>query len=192
MKNNNHNAKHAQSKTTKPTLAKNTDKNQPKRVKNKTATKAKSKVEKSDVDFVKIAKSGLHEQNPHRGRYDFNKLTASEPRLKSFVIKNPKGEDSINFSDPKAVKMLNKALLAAHYNIEFWDIPDHYLCPPIPGFTFLPLSTHSFLFFLRYFASLALYLVFPSIQHTELPSPKQSWLTELRPSWRQWGRDEVR
>ncbi len=133
MKNNNHNAKHAQSKTTKPTLAKNTDKNQPKRVKNKTATKAKSKVEKSDVDFVKIAKSGLHEQNPHRGRYDFNKLAASEPRLKSFVIKNPKGEDSINFSDPKAVKMLNKALLAAHYNIEFWDIPDHYLCPPIPG-----------------------------------------------------------
>ncbi|NMT19396.1 RlmF-related methyltransferase, partial [Vibrio parahaemolyticus] len=43
------------------------------------------------------------------------------------------GEDSINFSDPNAVKMLNKALLAAYYGIEFWDIPDTYLCPPIPG-----------------------------------------------------------
>ncbi len=29
--------------------------------------------------------------------------------------------------------MLNKALLAAHYDIEYWDIPDTYLCPPIPG-----------------------------------------------------------
>ncbi len=133
MKNNNHNAKNAQPKAAKPKLATNPDKNKPKRVKNKTTTKAKSKVEKSDVDFIKIAKSGLHERNPHRGRYDFKKLIASEPRLKPFVIKNPKGEDSINFSDPKAVKMLNKALLAGYYDIKFWDIPDHYLCPPIPG-----------------------------------------------------------
>ncbi|CAE6905839.1 23S rRNA (adenine(1618)-N(6))-methyltransferase RlmF [Vibrio sp. B1FLJ16] len=133
MKNNNHNAKHAQPKVAKPKLAKNTDKDKPKRVKNKTAVKAKSKVEKRDVEFIKVAKSGLHERNPHRGRYDFKKLTASEPRLNPFVIKNPRGEDSINFSDPKAVKMLNRALLAAHYGIEFWDIPEHYLCPPIPG-----------------------------------------------------------
>ncbi|MCV6022274.1 RlmF-related methyltransferase, partial [Escherichia coli] len=56
-----------------------------------------------------------------------------EPALESFVIKNPKGEDSINFSDPNAVKILNKALLTAYYDIDFWDIPEHYLCPPIPG-----------------------------------------------------------
>ncbi|PFG56058.1 23S rRNA m(6)A-1618 methyltransferase (EC 21148) [Vibrio sp. ES.051] len=93
----------------------------------------KSPLEKSEVDVIKIAKSGLHERNAHRGRYDFKKLIASEPNLKPFVIKNPRGEDSINFSDPNAVKMLNKALLAAYYNIEFWDIPEGYLCPPIPG-----------------------------------------------------------
>ncbi len=132
MKNNNHSAKSAQPKAAKPKHAMDTNKTKPKRVKNK-AVKSTLPVEKSDVEFIKIAKSGLHERNPHRGRYDFKKLTASEPRLKPFVIKNPKGEDSINFSDPQAVKMLNKALLVAYYDIEFWDIPKHYLCPPIPG-----------------------------------------------------------
>jgi 23S rRNA (adenine1618-N6)-methyltransferase len=28
---------------------------------------------------------------------------------------------------------LNKAILKAFYKIEYWDIPLHYLCPPIPG-----------------------------------------------------------
>nr|WP_319554377.1 23S rRNA (adenine(1618)-N(6))-methyltransferase RlmF [uncultured Vibrio sp.] len=134
MKNNNHTAKPEKSKkNAKPKQSRGDAKGE-KRVKQKNSSKAKSPVAaNSDVDFIKVAKSGLHERNQHRGRYDFKKLTASEPRLKAFVIKNPNGEDSINFSDPKAVKMLNKALLAAHYDIEFWDIPEHYLCPPIPG-----------------------------------------------------------
>ncbi|EJG2004340.1 23S rRNA (adenine(1618)-N(6))-methyltransferase RlmF [Vibrio parahaemolyticus] len=133
MKNNSHNAKQAPSKAAKPKHDKDVNKAKPKRVKKKAAVKAKLSAEKSDVDFIKIAKSGLHESNAHRGRYDFKKLIASEPSLASFVIKNPKGEDSINFSDPNAVKMLNKALLTAYYDIDFWDIPEHYLCPPIPG-----------------------------------------------------------
>ncbi|HCG6693549.1 23S rRNA (adenine(1618)-N(6))-methyltransferase RlmF [Vibrio parahaemolyticus] len=133
MKNNSHNAKQAPSKAAKPKRDNDVNKAKPKRVKKKAAVKAKLSAEKSDVDFIKIAKSGLHESNAHRGRYDFKKLIASEPALASFVIKNPKGEDSINFSDPNAVKMLNKALLAAYYDIDFWDIPEHYLCPPIPG-----------------------------------------------------------
>ncbi|HCG8515698.1 TPA: 23S rRNA (adenine(1618)-N(6))-methyltransferase RlmF [Vibrio parahaemolyticus] len=133
MKNNSHNAKQAPFKTAKPKHDNDVNKAKPKRVKKKAAVKAKLSAEKSDVDFVKIAKSGLHESNAHRGRYDFKKLIASEPALESFVIKNPKGEDSINFSDPNAVKILNKALLTAYYDIDFWDIPEHYLCPPIPG-----------------------------------------------------------
>ncbi|WP_407545927.1 23S rRNA (adenine(1618)-N(6))-methyltransferase RlmF [Vibrio parahaemolyticus] len=133
MKNNSHNAKQAPSKAAKPKYDNDVNKAKPKRVKKKTAVKAKLSAEKSDVDFIKIAKSGLHESNAHRGRYDFKKLIASEPSLASFVIKNPKGEDSINFSDPNAVKILNKALLTAYYDIDFWDIPEHYLCPPIPG-----------------------------------------------------------
>lgn len=77
--------------------------------------------------------SGLHPKNQHRGRYDFKALVKALPRLKPFVIRNPKGEQSINFSDPAAVKMLNKALLASHYGVTQWDIPEGYLCPPIPG-----------------------------------------------------------
>ncbi|EKA7413966.1 23S rRNA (adenine(1618)-N(6))-methyltransferase RlmF [Vibrio parahaemolyticus] len=133
MKNNSQNAKQAPSKAAKPKHDNDVNKAKPKRVKKKAAVKAKLSAEKSDVDFIKIAKSGLHESNAHRGRYDFKKLIASEPSLASFVIKNPKGEDSINFSDPNAVKILNKALLTAYYDIDFWDIPEHYLCPPIPG-----------------------------------------------------------
>jgi 23S rRNA (adenine1618-N6)-methyltransferase len=40
---------------------------------------------------------------------------------------------TINFSNSEAVLHLNKALLKQHYKITDWNIPPHYLCPPIPG-----------------------------------------------------------
>ncbi|MGL4785261.1 MAG: 23S rRNA (adenine(1618)-N(6))-methyltransferase RlmF, partial [Cetobacterium sp.] len=55
------------------------------------------------------------------------------PELKSFIIKNPIGEDTIDFSDNQAVICLNKALIKTYYNIDNWDIPAGFLCPPIPG-----------------------------------------------------------
>ncbi|WP_086775365.1 23S rRNA (adenine(1618)-N(6))-methyltransferase RlmF [Vibrio coralliirubri] len=76
---------------------------------------------------------GLHPRNQHTGRYDFELLVVALPELKEHLIKNPVGEDTINFSDPLAVKLLNKALLAHHYGVKHWDIPAGYLCPPIPG-----------------------------------------------------------
>ena len=36
-------------------------------------------------------------------------------------------------SDDKAVIMLNRALLAHHYSVTNWSIPDGFLCPPLPG-----------------------------------------------------------
>lgn len=78
-------------------------------------------------------KAGLHRKNLHQGRYDFNRLIHALPELEPHVIKNPKGDSSINFSDPVAVKRLNKALLSAYYKVTEWDIPPGYLCPPIPG-----------------------------------------------------------
>ncbi len=45
---------------------------------------------------------------------------------------NSYGNESIDFADPLAVKTLNKALLKSFYNIT-WDIPDSFLCPPIPN-----------------------------------------------------------
>ncbi len=78
-------------------------------------------------------KEGLHKRNRHKGNYDFMALCKVLPELKPHLIKNPKGDWSIAFSDPIAVKLLNKALLALHYGVTFWDIPKGYLCPPIPG-----------------------------------------------------------
>lgn len=78
-------------------------------------------------------KDGLHVRNQHKGRYDFAALAQALPELSEHIIKNPMGESSIDFSNPVAVKMLNKSLLAHHYGVKHWDIPEGYLCPPIPG-----------------------------------------------------------
>ncbi|MEH6578038.1 MAG: 23S rRNA (adenine(1618)-N(6))-methyltransferase RlmF [Amphritea sp.] len=78
-------------------------------------------------------KGGLHPRNKHRGRYDFDKLISSFPDLKPFVTLNRYDTLSIDFSDPLAVKALNRALLKQFYAIDHWDIPEGYLCPPIPG-----------------------------------------------------------
>ncbi|QBZ99107.1 23S rRNA (adenine(1618)-N(6))-methyltransferase RlmF [Flavobacterium sangjuense] len=78
-------------------------------------------------------KSGLHPRNPHRFRYDFEQLISACPELKEFVSVNEHQVETIDFSNPEAVKALNKALLISNYDIQNWDIPTGYLCPPIPG-----------------------------------------------------------
>lgn len=80
-----------------------------------------------------IEKSSLHIRNKHKSRYDFESLQTTLPELAAFVAVNKYGDESIDFANPKAVKTLNKALLKHFYNIDFWDIPEGYLCPPIPG-----------------------------------------------------------
>jgi 23S rRNA (adenine1618-N6)-methyltransferase len=37
------------------------------------------------------------------------------------------------FFNAKAVRLLNEALLKMYYQIEWWEIPEGFLCPPIPG-----------------------------------------------------------
>ncbi|WP_266203595.1 23S rRNA (adenine(1618)-N(6))-methyltransferase RlmF [Pontibacter kalidii] len=78
-------------------------------------------------------KSALHPRSKHRERYNFEQLVASCPDLKPFVKLNEYQDESVDFFDPKAVKALNKALLAHFYGIKHWDIPNNYLTPPIPG-----------------------------------------------------------
>lgn len=79
------------------------------------------------------SKSLMHPRNPHRSRYDFQLLIKALPELEGFVKLNKFNTESIDFADPEAVRMLNKALLKQYYNISFWEIPTNYLCPPIPG-----------------------------------------------------------
>lgn len=78
-------------------------------------------------------KGALHPRNRHQGRYDFAKLIAASPELAEFVILNPYGKQSIDFANPEAVRVFNRALLRQLYGIRHWDIPPGYLCPPIPG-----------------------------------------------------------
>ncbi|HEX8577954.1 MAG TPA: 23S rRNA (adenine(1618)-N(6))-methyltransferase RlmF [Flavobacterium sp.] len=78
-------------------------------------------------------KTTLHARNLHRQRYDFNVLIEKHAPLQHFVAKNEHDIETVDFSNPNAVKALNKALLINDYNIKTWDIPENYLCPPIPG-----------------------------------------------------------
>ena len=87
-------------------------------------------------------KTTLHPRNLHRFRYDFEKLTASFPELQKYIFTNEyvldsnnseQAKQTIDFSNPEAVKALNKAILISDYEIQNWNIPQDYLCPPIPG-----------------------------------------------------------
>lgn len=80
-----------------------------------------------------IEKNELHPRNKHRSQYDFKQLIKTCPELSKFVSINKYNNESINFSDPEAVKVLNKTLLKHFYGIKNWSIPKNYLCPPIPG-----------------------------------------------------------
>ena len=76
----------------------------------------------------------MHNKNRHKNGYNFAALIKASPALSRFIIKNKyNNQDTIDFSCPKAVKALNFALLASEYQVNFWDIPNGYLCPPIPG-----------------------------------------------------------
>ena len=75
----------------------------------------------------------LHPRNRHQGSYDFPALIRVSPALKPFVAPTPQGNLSIDFTDPQAVRALNRALLALHHGVRDWDIPADFLCPTIPG-----------------------------------------------------------
>ncbi len=80
-----------------------------------------------------MKEKGLHPKNKFNKGYNFDDLINKNSLLKEFIIKNDYGNLSIDFSDPKAVKELNRSLLFANYNIKVWEFPDENLCPPIPG-----------------------------------------------------------
>ena len=78
-------------------------------------------------------KGRLHARNKNRERYDLKALMTARPELQPHVRVNEFGAESIDFSDPRAVKLLNQALLNHYYGIKHWDFPDANLCPPVPG-----------------------------------------------------------
>ena len=77
--------------------------------------------------------NNLHPRNLHQGRYNLEALSDTLPQLKEFLFVNQYGNLTLDFANPEAVKSLNQALLKHFYQVEFWDIPEGFLCPPIPG-----------------------------------------------------------
>ena len=77
-------------------------------------------------------KKNFHSNSIHNNGYDFKVLQEKYPELEEFLIEKF-DKTTVDFTNPKAVKVLNTALLFAHYNVKFWDFPDENLCPPIPG-----------------------------------------------------------
>lgn len=75
----------------------------------------------------------MHKRNKHKTGYNFDRLIKAVPELKNHVKPGRHQNLTIDFSDPLALKLLNKALLFVHYNLSFWDIPEGYLCPGVPG-----------------------------------------------------------
>ena len=51
-----------------------------------------------------LKKGELHIDNPHKGKYDFDKLVKALPSLEKYVVLNPLGEKTIDFSNPEGVK----------------------------------------------------------------------------------------
>jgi len=79
-------------------------------------------------------KNNLHPRNKHRLHYDFELLQKANPELKTYLKKAKETNDlTLDFDNPKAVKSLNQTLLKVYYEVENWDIPPGFLCPPIPG-----------------------------------------------------------
>ena len=62
----------------------------------------------------------LHPRNPHQGRYDLTALVKTYPALKAFITQNPSGEETVDFSDDKAVICLNRCVLGVTDG-EFFD-----------------------------------------------------------------------
>jgi len=65
--------------------------------------------------------------------YEMDLLSEVHPPLAEHVYTNTYDKKTIDFGKAKAVLALNTALVKHHYKLEYWQIPDGYLCPSIPG-----------------------------------------------------------
>ncbi|CAL1171240.1 unnamed protein product [Cladocopium goreaui] len=74
----------------------------------------------------------MHPRNKHREYLDYRDLAKKQKGLRRFVYENQWGGASIDYSDPEALEELTRSLLAEFYQIQHWNLPAGYLCPPVP------------------------------------------------------------
>lgn len=87
----------------------------------------------------------MHSKNPYAARYDLTRLAKAHSELQQHIVLNPKGEQTIDFSDALAVLALNKAMLIADFGLTDYTLPKGYLIPPVPGRLEYLLHVHDFL-----------------------------------------------
>lgn len=75
----------------------------------------------------------MHPDNKNIGPYLFKQLRKDNKELAPYILETNRGIQTIDFSDPKAVLELNRAILLSDYSLTWYEIPEGYLCPPIPG-----------------------------------------------------------
>ncbi|NJB84093.1 23S rRNA (adenine(1618)-N(6))-methyltransferase RlmF [Wenyingzhuangia aestuarii] len=81
----------------------------------------------------KPIRNKIHSRNKNKDRYDLSALVAVNPALSDYIKPNIKGEDTIDFTNPVAIKTLNQALLQYYYSIQDWSFSDEFICPAIPN-----------------------------------------------------------
>jgi len=99
---------------------------------NITSPKTKSSPKSSSKPTAKGGPT-MHFRNVHKDGYPMAALCQAHPVLSGYVINAKSGKKSIDFANQDAVKTLNAALLIHYYGLKAWDIPNGYLCPPVPG-----------------------------------------------------------
>jgi len=75
----------------------------------------------------------LHSRNRNSAPYELEAMALVTPELKQFFRESKKGSTTLDFSDPRAVRILNKAILKHYYQIAYWDYDEDLLTPGIPG-----------------------------------------------------------
>lgn len=79
------------------------------------------------------SKLTFHIRNKHKGEYNLERLQKINKNLQKFIYTNEWNKETIDFSNPKAVLELNKAILFDDYRLKYWEIAKNSLCPAIPG-----------------------------------------------------------
>lgn len=75
----------------------------------------------------------MHPRNRYQQPHDFLALATIVPDLQQYFAQTPDGQNTLDFTQPAAVRLLNKALLLRDYGLQHWDIPADHLCPGVPG-----------------------------------------------------------
>ncbi len=75
----------------------------------------------------------MHPNNIHKAPYNFSELVKVHPELGDHIKTSRHGGETIDFSNGASVFALNKAILKLNYGLEEWNVPEGYLCPPVPG-----------------------------------------------------------